>query len=192
MYEWVVFVHIASVLAFMLAHGVHVTAMWATRREPDPERMLTFFNDLPKPTLLRILLAVLVISGATAGFMGSWWGSGWIWASLAYLTVIAVAMWYAGGTFFGTVEEAATAAIAARGREPSDPGPQAAYDAARGGWQTIGMSVLGLGGDGGHPVADDVQAVLAAQAPSRRTVAWNLAHADRCLCASGGPSPRCW
>ena len=47
MYPWVVFVHVASILAFMLAHGVHMTAMWAMRREPDPERMLTFFNDVP-------------------------------------------------------------------------------------------------------------------------------------------------
>ncbi len=146
MYEWVVFVHVASILAFMLAHGVHMTAMWAMRGEPDPERMLTFFNDVPTATVLRILLGVVVLSGATAGFMGSWWGSGWMWASLLLLTVIAVAMWRFGGRFFGIVQEAAEAAIAARTDDPSNPAPQAAYDAARRSWHTIGMSVLGLGG----------------------------------------------
>src|SRR4026207_466018 len=100
MYEWVVFVHVASVLAFMLAHGVHVTAMWAMRREPDPERMLTFFNDLPVAMGLRVLLAMVVLSGATAGVMGSWWGSGWIWTSLVLLAFIAVAMWRLGGQDF--------------------------------------------------------------------------------------------
>jgi hypothetical protein len=146
MYQWVVFVHVASVLAFMLGHGIHVTAMWAMRREPDPERMLTFFNDIPTATVLRVMLLVVVLSGAAAGFMGSWWGSGWIWASLALLAFIAVAMWRFGGTFYGLVGEAARVALEARITDPSDPAPQAAYDAARLGWQTIGMSVLGLGG----------------------------------------------
>ncbi len=146
MYEWVVFVHVASVLAFMLAHGIHMTAMWAMRGEPDPERMLTFFNDVPTATVLRILLGVVVLSGATAGFMGSWWGSGWIWTSLLLLAIISVVMWRFGGGFFGLVQEAAEAAIAARTDDPSNPAPQAAYDAARRSWHTIGMSVLGLGG----------------------------------------------
>ncbi len=145
-YPWVVFVHMASVLAFMLAHGIHMTAMWATRREPDPERMLTFFNDLPTAAGLRVLLAVVVLSGATAAFMGSWWGSGWIWASLALLALITVVMWRFGGGFFGLVQEAAEAAVAARIADPSNPGPQAAYDAARGAWPTPVLSVIGLGG----------------------------------------------
>ncbi|MEO8638431.1 MAG: hypothetical protein ABI458_00795 [Chloroflexota bacterium] len=148
MYVWVVFAHVASVLGLMLAHGVHVTAMFAMRREPDPERMLTFFNDLPKTTVVRILLAAVVISGATAAFMGSWWGSGWIWASLVLLAFISIAMWRVGGAFIGLVEEAATLAVEARSSEPMDPSAQARYDAARGGWQTAGMTVLGLGGVG--------------------------------------------
>src|SRR4026207_501869 len=120
MYEWVVFVHVASVLAFMLAHGVHVTAMWAMRREPDPERMLTFFNDLPVAKGLRVLLAMVVLRGATAGGMGSGWGRGWGWAPPALLAFIAVAMWRLGGQYFSLVEEAAGAAVAARAQDPSD------------------------------------------------------------------------
>ena len=146
MYPWVVFVHVASVLAFMLAHGVHVTAMWAFRREADPERALTFFNDLPKATGLRLLLAAVVSSGAIAGLMGSWWGSGWIWTSLLLLAFISVAMWRFGGEYFGLVQEAAEAAIAARSTDPPNPALMAAYVAARDSWHTIGMSVLGLGG----------------------------------------------
>jgi small-conductance mechanosensitive channel len=146
MYEWVLFVHVASVLAFMLAHGIHVTVMWAMRREADPERSMTFFNALPTATGLRIVLVVVVVTGTIAAFMGSWWGSGWIWASLLLLTVIAVGMWRFGGAYFGLVENAATAAIAARNTDPTNPAPQAAFDMARRSWHTIGMSVLGLGG----------------------------------------------
>ena len=146
MYEWVVFAHVASVLAFMLAHGIHVTVMWAMRREPDPERAMTFFNDLSVATGLRILLAVVVVTGAIAGFMGSWWSSGWIWTSLVLLAVIAVAMWRFGGEYFSLIEEAALAAIAARNTDPANQAPQAAFDAARRSWHTIGLSILGLGG----------------------------------------------
>jgi hypothetical protein len=148
MYQWIVFAHVASVLAFMLAHGVHMTAMWAMRREPDPERMLTFFNDLPVARGLRVLLAIVVLSGATAGFMGSWLGSGWLWTSLALLAFIAVAMWRFGGEYFSLVEEAAGAAVAARTSDPANPGAQDAYDAARGSWQTPALSAIGLGGVG--------------------------------------------
>jgi hypothetical protein len=146
MYQWIVLAHVASVLAFMLAHGVHMTAMWAMRREADPERMLTFFNIVPSTTMLRVLLAVVLLSGAVAGFMGSWWGSGWIWTSLALLAFIAVTMWRYGGGFFGQLQEAAEAAIEARVADPSNPGPQAAYDAARLSWHTPAVSVIGLGG----------------------------------------------
>ena len=148
MYEWVVFVHVASVLAFMLAHGVHVAAMWAMRGEADPERMLTFFNIIPTATMLRVLLAVVLVSGAVAGFMGSWWGSGWIWTSLALLAVIAVTMWRFGGGFYGLLGEAARVAVEARSFDPSNPAPQAAYDAARLSWHTAAVSVVGLGGVG--------------------------------------------
>ena len=148
MYQWVVFVHVASVITFMLAHGVHVAAMWAMRGEPDPERMLTFFNIVPTATVLRILLAILVLSGALAGFMGGWWSSGWIWTSLALLAAIAVTMWRYGGGYFGQLQEAAEAAIEARTSDPSNPAPGAAYDVARRAWEPIGLTVIGFGGVG--------------------------------------------
>ena len=146
MYEWVVFLHVASVLAFMLAHGVHAAAMWAMRAEADPERSLAFFNDVPNVLMLRVLLAAVVASGVTAGFLGSWWDNGWIWASLLVLTAIAIVMWRFAGGFYGLMQEAAERAVAARTGEPADPAPQAAFDAARRGWHTVGVSAIGLGG----------------------------------------------
>ena len=146
MHAWVVFLHVGAVLAFMLAHGVHVAAMWAMRAEPDPERMLTLFNIVPSTRSLRILLAAVVATGVAAGFLGSWWDEGWIWASLLLLAVISVVMWRFGGGFYGLLQEAAEAAVAARTVEPPDPAPQAAYDAIRRGWHTMGVSVIGLGG----------------------------------------------
>jgi hypothetical protein len=146
MYEWVIFLHVVAVLAFMLAHGSHVAAMWRMRGEADPELSLTLFNTLSTALTLRVLLGVIVGSGVLAGFMGSWWSRGWIWASLVVLVAISVAMWRYGGSYYGLVQDAATKAIEARASEQPDPAAQRAFDAARGGWETVGMSVIGLGG----------------------------------------------
>ncbi len=39
-----------------------------------------------------ISLLVLLAAGITAGFMGNWWGQGWIWAALGLFILISVTM----------------------------------------------------------------------------------------------------
>jgi hypothetical protein len=146
MYQWLILLHVAAVLAFMLAHGTHVAVMWRMRAEADPEVSLTLFNTLSSSLTLRVLLAVIVGSGVLAGFTGSWWSRGWMWASLVVLAGISVAMWRYGGSYWDAVQNAATRAVEARSSEPPDAAAQRAFDAARGGWQTVGLSVIGLGG----------------------------------------------
>jgi hypothetical protein len=146
MYEWLIFLHIGAVLAFMLAHGSHVAAMWRMRAETAPEVSLTLFNTLSSPLPLRILLGVIVGSGVLAGFAGSWWDRGWMWASLITLVAIAVFMWRYGGGYYGLVQEAATRALEARTSGVPDAAAQLAFDAVRASWHTIGVSVIGIGG----------------------------------------------
>ena len=146
MYEWLILLHVAAVLAFMLAHGVHISAMWRMRAEPDPVVSSTLLNVVPSAVVLRILLAVIVGTGVLAGFMGSWWTRGWIWTSLAVLVVIWVAMWRYAGAYYGLVEDAAARAIEARGSDATDATAQREFDAARRGWQTMAMTVVGFGG----------------------------------------------
>ncbi len=146
MYEWLIFLHVAAVLAFMVAHGAHITAMWRMRAEADPAVSLTLLNAVGSVGLLRIWLAVVVGTGVLAAFMGSWWTSSWIWTSLAMLVVIWVAMWRYAGHYYGLVEDAATRAIAARASDAPDAAAQQEFDAARRGWQTIGMTGIGFGG----------------------------------------------
>jgi len=147
MYEWLIFLHIAAVLAFMVGHGAHISAMWRMRAEADPTVSLTLLNAVSSTFSLRILLAVVVGSGVLAGFMGSWWNRGWIWASLAVLVAIWVAMWRYAGAYYGLVEESATKAIEARASDGTDAAAaQLEFDAARVSWQTTGMTVIGFGG----------------------------------------------
>ena len=143
---WIVFLHVAAVLGLMLAHGVHTTVMWRFRREPDPERALAFFQVVPKTTLMRVLLAGIVLTGVAAGFARSSWGEGWIWASLVLLAAITEAMRRWGSGYFGQIEAAAETAIAARTADPAASAWQAEYDAARSSWHPWGMSAIGLVG----------------------------------------------
>jgi len=43
-------------------------------------------------TLFFISLVVLIAAGVVTGFLGKWWGDGWIWTALAILVAITVAM----------------------------------------------------------------------------------------------------
>jgi hypothetical protein len=86
-YHWLLFLHIAAVLSFMLAHGVQVTVIWKQRSEPDPQRNLALFEVLPNGLLLRILTGVVVLMGLLLVFSLSLWGRWWIWLSVLLLGV---------------------------------------------------------------------------------------------------------
>lgn len=144
--EWLVLAHVAAVLGLMLAHGVHATVMWRFRREPDPEIALAFFRVVPTTTLLRVLLALIVLTGAAAGIARNRWGEGWIWTSLVLLAVITEVMRRWGSGYFNLIAAAAEQAIAARTADPSASAWQADYDTARLSWHVGAMSAIGLGG----------------------------------------------
>ena len=40
----------------------------------------------------RVSLLVLLLAGIILGFMGNWWGHGWIWTALILLVLMGVAM----------------------------------------------------------------------------------------------------
>ncbi len=146
MYQWLIFLHVAAVLAFMLLHGAHVAAMWKMRAEANPEAALTYFNTMSNTLPLRVLLAVVVASGVLAGFMGDWWDRGWMWASLAILVAMWATMWRYGGGYFGLVNEAAANAVEARAAEPGESAAQQAFDAARRSWYAPAVMAIGIGG----------------------------------------------
>lgn len=93
-YQWWVFLHIAGVFAFLIAHGVSVGVAFRLRRERDPRRIMALL-DLSSwsISLMYIGIALLLTGGIVAGFVGDWWGSGWIWVSLGTLIVVIVSMY---------------------------------------------------------------------------------------------------
>jgi len=103
-YRWWVFLHILGAFAFLLGHGVSVAMAIALRREREPQRVQALL-DLSRVylNLTYASLLVLLIGGIVAGFLGHWWGRGWIWAALAILVVLWVGMSVLGTSFYDRV-----------------------------------------------------------------------------------------
>ncbi|MCW5876286.1 MAG: DUF2269 family protein [Anaerolineales bacterium] len=92
LYQWVKYLHILSAFFFLLAHGVSMFVALQLKRETKPERMqaLLDLSTYSVPLTFQSLL-VLLLTGVAAGFMGRWWGSGWMWLSL--LLLIGLTVW---------------------------------------------------------------------------------------------------
>jgi hypothetical protein len=100
-YQWWVFLHIAGVFAFLVAHGVSVGVAFRLRRERDPRRIMALL-DLSSwsISLMYIGILLLLTGGIVAGFVGDWWGSGWIWVSLGTLIVVIVSMYAVASGYY--------------------------------------------------------------------------------------------
>jgi hypothetical protein len=103
-YRWWVFLHILGAFGFLLAHGISVAMALALRREREPERIKALL-DLSRVSigLAYISLLVLLTGGIVSGFLGHWWGAGWIWTALALLIVLMVGMSVVGTSFYDRV-----------------------------------------------------------------------------------------
>jgi hypothetical protein len=107
MYYWVVFLHMVGVFGFLLAHGVSAGVILRLRSESDPERIRALLElsghsySVMYPSLL-----VLLVAGIISGFMGDWWGQGWIWASLVVLVLIYIGMTVRGSSYLTRLRKA--------------------------------------------------------------------------------------
>lgn len=149
--RWVLFLHLAAVLGFMLAHGVHVTVMWRIRAEPEPERIEWLFHPLPSTRLVQALTVAIVATGVIGGIVVPYWRQWWMWLSLALLVAITWVMRRYGGGYFGLIETPTTELIEAAksGADGAElAAKRAAYDAARLSPHPFIVTIVGLGGLG--------------------------------------------
>ncbi len=105
LYPWIVYVHVAGVLVFMLGHGVSVGVAFKVRDERDPNRIhallqlsvwsLGFFY-----AGVLLLLGAGIWAGFTPGIDGSWWSSKWIWTALATFVLTMFAMYALASNYY--------------------------------------------------------------------------------------------
>jgi hypothetical protein len=132
MYLVLVFLHILAVFAFLMAHGVSVAVAFALKRERKPERIQTLLNlSGGSIGVVHISLLIILVLGVVMGFMGKWWGHGWIWASLGLLIAMYVYMGLAGSGFYGKVRKAVGTEYmeGTKMHKPDVPAPQEEIDA---------------------------------------------------------------
>ena len=106
MYQWFVFAHVLGVFGFLLAHGTAAAVAFALPRQREVERVRVLLDLSRGATMVGdISLLVLLAAGITAGFMGNWWGQGWIWAALGLFILISVAMTLLGSRSINRIRQ---------------------------------------------------------------------------------------
>ncbi len=91
MYQWIVFIHIASVLGLLLVHPVTIAFYLKEERNDTRIRELLEVSEAAS-TLRWIFFGLTIASGLVLGFMGSFWGTMWIWAALVIFVAIGLVM----------------------------------------------------------------------------------------------------
>src|SRR5262245_58727689 len=93
LFQWIVYVHILAVFAFLLAHGTATAITFKLRGERQIERIRALLDLSQSMRILgSVSLLVLILAGIILGFMGNWWGHGWIWTALILLVLMSAAM----------------------------------------------------------------------------------------------------
>ena len=126
MREAVVFLHVAGAFLFVLAHGASMLVAFRLRKEQDRERIAALF-DLSSLGIgvMYLGLLIMLLAGIAAGFIGGFWGRGWIWASIGILVLVAVAMYAMGTAYYGRLRVAAGADVPPQIASRYDPPPTA-------------------------------------------------------------------
>jgi hypothetical protein len=100
-YQWWVFLHIAGAFIFLVAHGVSMGVSLQLRQERDPRRIMALL-DVSSTSIsgLYVGLVLLLTGGVVAGFVGDWWGRGWIWVALGTLVVVMILMYALASNYY--------------------------------------------------------------------------------------------
>ena len=101
MHQWLVLLHLVGAFVFVAAHGVSVWMSVQLARERDPRRIAALL-DLSSTSLGGVYggLGLLLIGGIWAGIDGGFFSRGWIWAAIAVLVAIIVAMYAIATPYF--------------------------------------------------------------------------------------------
>lgn len=149
MYNLIVFLHVVGLFGFLLAHGISVIMAFQLRREQKFERIhaLLELSSASGGVMIGSLL-LLLISGIITGFMGNWWGYGWIWLSLGLLIAIWMVMGFFGARHYAAIRKATGFEYLERGKrhpagEPASPEEMAVLLSRT---RPVLLAVTGIGG----------------------------------------------
>lgn len=115
MYALVVTLHVLGAFTFAIAHGVSMIVSFRLRNEKDRARIAHLFElSSIGINLMYVGLAIVLLAGVAAGFLGNHWGRGWIWASLGTLIMVMVVMYAVATPFYQRMRVASGAPFPTR------------------------------------------------------------------------------
>ena len=95
MYHWILLLHVLGAFIFALAHGASTKVILKIHREKRPERLAALLDlSAEYITVFYLSLLAMLLGGIANGFLGRWWGSGWIWLALGLFLGISVTMYF--------------------------------------------------------------------------------------------------
>jgi uncharacterized membrane protein len=144
-----ILIHVLAALVFVIAHAVSAVAIFQVRGQSDRAVLTATLNRSSKAMIVAyIALVVLLVAGVILGFVGSWWGSLWMWVSLVLFVVVGWVML----PFAATPMSGVRAALGIQVRKPKPGEPPAAprsdeeLAAARAALRPELVLVIGLAG----------------------------------------------
>ncbi len=151
MYHWLVYLHVLATFAFLLTHGVSSVVALRLRRQRDPAVARAWLELNTSGGMMAALygsLLVLLVSGIISGFMGDWWGNGWIWLSLVLLIGIIVSMFLIGSRHYSLIRKALGMAWfdGRKAQPPVAPASAEEIEALLAKAPAITLAVIGFGG----------------------------------------------
>ncbi len=149
MYIWIKFLHVLGVFGFLLAHGVSIGVAFQLRRERNPERIGALLSLSGNSIgFLNGSIMILLLTGIISGFMGHWWGTGWIWLSLGLLLGISVYMSIAVTGYYHRVRKAIGVEYMVKYKPfpPVDPASAEELNALLDQSRPVMLALIGLGG----------------------------------------------
>ncbi|HEX5947924.1 MAG TPA: hypothetical protein VFZ45_00010 [Actinomycetota bacterium] len=100
-YTWWVFLHVAGAFVFLVSHGISMGVSIRLRRERDPRRVMALLDvSSASISALYVGLVLLLAGGIVAGFVGDWWGQGWIWVALGTLVALMIFMYAVASPYY--------------------------------------------------------------------------------------------
>lgn len=152
LYSWVVFLHLAALLAFVMGHGVSVGVLFALRRPGTLERTRALLDlSTSSFTVVYGSALLLLLSGVAAGIMGGFFTGGrwWLWVSLVLFIAIAVYMGFVRWVQMTNVRHAAGVQMpdeAKKGIAAPEPGDEGTIVAAVEAVRPALVAAIGFGG----------------------------------------------
>lgn len=107
LWQWLVYLHVASIFAFLGMHGASMVVVYRIRRERDRKKivdLLTLSGETARP--MYVTLVLIVLTGVLAGLKLQSFSHWWIWLAIVLLVAIVGAMTAVAKPYFAKVKSA--------------------------------------------------------------------------------------